>query len=49
MHDNNYSADECVELAYFLSPTASGKMRDVRAKNFQNAFRTYPPTIQKIG
>ncbi len=49
MHDNNYDAEECVEKAYFLAPLASGKMRDVRANSFQNAFRTYPPTIQKIG
>ncbi len=49
MHDNNYDADECVDLAYFLAPLATGKMRDVRANAFQNAFRTYPPTIQKLG
>jgi len=48
MHDNNYDADECVELAYFLAPLASGKMREVRANGFANAFRTNPPTIQKI-
>ncbi len=49
MHDNNYDAEECIDKAYYLAPTASGKMREVRAKTFQNAFRTYPPTIQKIG
>ncbi len=48
MHDNNYDPDECVDLAYYLAPLATGKMRDVRANNFQNAFRTNPPTIQKI-
>jgi len=49
MHDNNYDAEECVDLAYFLAPLAAGKMRDVRANTFANAFRTNPPTIQKIG
>jgi len=49
MHDNNYSAKECVELAYYLAPLASGKMREVRANAFTQAFRTFPPTIQKIG
>ena len=48
MHDRNYDADECVEVAYFLAPAASGKMREVRANTFKNAFRTNPPTIQKI-
>ena len=49
MHDNNYSQEECIELAYYLAPLASGKMREVRANTFMNAFRTNPPTIQKIG
>mgnify|MGYP000753668843 CR=1 FL=1 len=49
MHDNNYDAEECIDLAYFLAPLAAGKMRDVRANTFANAFRTNPPTIQKIG
>ena len=49
MHDNNYDPDECVDLAYFLAPLATGKMRDIRANKFANAFRTNPPTIQKLG
>ena len=49
MHDRNYDADECVDVAYFLSPSASGKMREVRANGFKNAFRTNPPTIQRLG
>jgi len=48
MHDNNYDADESKEVAYFLSPIASGKVKDKRANGFKNAFRTNPPTIQKI-
>jgi hypothetical protein len=48
MHDNNYDSDECIDLAYFLSPIASGKMREVRANTFANSFRTNPPTIKKI-
>ncbi|WP_455755921.1 hypothetical protein [Sulfurimonas sp.] len=47
-HDNNYDADECIDVAYFLSPLAVGKIKEKRINAFQNAFRTYPPTIQKI-
>ena len=49
MHDRNHHEDECVEVAYFLAPAAGGKMREVRANAFKNAFRTYPPTIQRLG
>lgn len=48
-YDNNQHENECVENSYFLSPLATGKMRDIRANAFKNAFRTNPPTIQKIG
>lgn len=48
-HDNNYDPDECIELAYFLSPLASGKIKEKRINAFKNAFRTNPPTTQKIG
>ncbi len=49
LHDRNYDTKECVEVAYFLAPLASGKMREVRANAFKNAFRTNPPTIQRLG
>jgi hypothetical protein len=49
MHDNNYDADECMQLSYYLAPLAAGKMREIRANSFAQAFRTNPPTIQKIG
>lgn len=48
MHDNNYDLQECKDLAYYLSPLAAGKMRDIRANAFTNAFRQNPPQIQKI-
>ncbi|MCD6173947.1 MAG: hypothetical protein J7J96_09230 [Sulfurimonas sp.] len=47
-HDNNYDADECIDMAYFLSPLAVGKIKERRINAFKNAFRTYPPTIQKL-
>lgn len=47
-HDNNYDPEECIEMAYFLSPLAQGKMKDIRINAFKNAFKTNPPTIQKI-
>ena len=49
MYDNNYHEYECVEKAYFLSPLATGKIKDARANTFKKAFRTNPPTIQKMG
>jgi hypothetical protein len=48
MHDNNCDADEALEIAYFLSPLATGKAKEKRANGFKNAFRTNPPTIQKL-
>jgi hypothetical protein len=47
-HDNNYDADECIDIAYFLSPLAAGKIREKRLNSFKDAFRTNPPTIQKL-
>lgn len=47
-HDNNYDADECIDVAYFLSPLAVGKIKEKRINAFKNAFRTNPPTIQKL-
>ncbi len=47
-HDNNYDADESIEIAYFLSPLAVGKIKERRINAFKNAFRSYPPTIQKL-
>lgn len=47
-HDNNYDPDECIDVAYFLSPLALGKIKERRSNAFKNAFRTNPPTIQKL-
>ncbi len=47
-HDNNYDPDECINLAYFLSPLAAGKIKERRINAFKNAFRTNPPTVQKL-
>ena len=49
MHDKNYSEDESKEVAYFLPVLAHGKLRDVRANAFKRAFKSNPPTIQKLG
>ncbi|MDQ7046042.1 MAG: hypothetical protein Q9M32_09035 [Sulfurimonas sp.] len=47
-HDNNYDPDECIELAYYLAPIALGKIKAKRINSFKNAFRTNPPSIQKL-
>jgi hypothetical protein len=48
LHDNNYDADECIELAYFLSPTATGKMKEIRANAFKEVFKETPHKVVKI-
>jgi len=48
MYDNNYDAKESEELAYFLSPLATGKVKEKRANGFKEAFSTVPPHIVKI-
>ncbi len=48
LHDNNYDADECIDLAYFLSPMATGKMKDIRANSFKEIFKETPHKVVKI-
>jgi len=48
MHDNNYDTDECRQIAYYLSPFATGKMREKRANGLKEVFSTIPPHIVKI-
>jgi len=48
IHDRNYDADEALDIAYFLSPRATGKMKEVRANAFKEIFKTNPPKIVKI-
>lgn len=49
MYDNTLDEQESKETAYFLSPLATGKQKNIRANAFKNAFSTNPPTTQKIG
>jgi len=48
MHDNNYDEDECRELSYYLSPYATGKMREKRANGLKEVFKTVPPQVVKL-
>lgn len=48
MYDNNYDLDECIERAYYLSPFAGGKAREVRANAVKAIFKTLPPQRVKI-
>jgi len=48
IHDNNYDAQECREIGYFLSPFATGKMREVRANAFKKVFSPEIPEIVKL-
>ena len=48
LHDNNYDADEALEMAYFLSPLATGKMKEVRANAFKEVFKEKPHKVVKI-
>ena len=48
MYDNNYDIDECIERAYYLSPYAKGKAREIRANGIKEAFKTNPPQSVKL-
>ena len=48
MYDNNYDIDECRERAYFISPYAKGKARELRANGFKEVFKTNPPQNIKL-
>jgi hypothetical protein len=48
MYDKNYDEDECREIAYYLSPFATGKMREIRANAFKEVFKTVPPKVIRI-
>jgi len=47
MYDNNYDLQEAKDLAYFLSPFATGKAKDLRANTFRQVFSTNPPQTLK--
>jgi len=48
MYDNNYDQEECIERAYYLSPFAGGKARELRANAVKEIFKTVPPQRVKI-
>jgi hypothetical protein len=48
MYDNNYDPQECIERAYYPSPFATGKAREIRANAVKKIFQTVPPQIVKI-
>jgi len=48
LHDRNYDADEALEIAYFHSPEATGKMKEIRANAFKEVFKTVPPQVVKL-
>lgn len=48
MYDKNYSLEESVERAYFLSPFATGKARELRGNGFKAIFKTNPPEVCKL-
>ncbi len=48
MYDKNHDEQESLEIAYFLPPIATGKLKDIRANAFKKAFSTNPPTVVRI-
>lgn len=48
MYDNNHDIQGAIENAYFLSPYAAGKAREIRANGVKKVFSTNLPTIQKL-
>lgn len=48
MYDNNHDANEALEVAYFLSPLAVGKVKEIRANGFKEVFRETPHKVVKL-
>ncbi|MBU1658434.1 hypothetical protein KKG72_05195 [bacterium] len=48
LYDNTHDEKDSLEVGYFLSPVTVGKFRAARANAFKKAFKTNPPTIQKM-
>ncbi|WP_297441063.1 hypothetical protein [Sulfurimonas sp.] len=48
MYDRNYDPDECIQRAYFLSPFATGKGREIRANAMKEIFKQLPPKSYQI-
>lgn len=48
LYDNNYDAQEALDRAYFLSPDATGKMKEIRANAFKEIFKQTPFQPVKI-
>ncbi|MDQ7044048.1 MAG: hypothetical protein Q9M34_11045 [Sulfurimonas sp.] len=48
LHDKNYDTDEALDMAYFLTPLATGKMKEIRANAFKEVFKETPHKIVKI-
>jgi len=48
MYDNNYDLDEAIERAYYLSPYATGKARELRSNGFKEVFKNNPPQTKKL-
>jgi len=48
MHDNNYTKEQSAEIAYFLSPQASGKAKEKRGNGFKEVFKDEIPKIVKL-
>ncbi|NOQ31733.1 MAG: hypothetical protein GQ570_11480 [Helicobacteraceae bacterium] len=48
IHDRNFEKDDAKRVAYFMEPLALGKNKTVLSGAFKNAFKTCPPTTQRL-
>jgi len=48
LYDKNYDLEEALEIAYFIHPYATGKMKEVRANAFKEVFKTIPPQSVRL-
>ncbi len=43
IHDKNYDEDEALKIAYFISPSMGGKLKDTVSSAFKEVFAEIPP------
>ncbi len=43
IYDKNYDEDEAMKIAYFISPSMGGKLKDTVANAFKEVFAEIPP------
>lgn len=48
IYDKNYDEEEAMKIAYFISPSMSGKLKDTVANAFKEVFAEIPPKTVRL-